>query len=101
MALNYTKQRNRDLAAKALRLATDERAYAAELAGGGAEPSKAQLRAEAAALLAQYRRPVRVVARKLRVKCRCCGHEGVVRLLPGKALPKFRCSRCGAAGRTN
>lgn len=57
-------------------------------------PSKAQLRALAAAALAAYAGPVTRIAEVATLRC-VCGHVARVTVPLDVERPRFRCSRCG------
>lgn len=59
-------------------------------------PSKAELRAETAALVAAFNSPVRRLASYAALRCRSCGHRGTARI-PVDAKPRFKCSACGSS----
>jgi len=67
-----------------------------ELARDEPQPSKDELRAQAAAALANYRGPIRRLPMYTALRCRSCGHRGTARVAPG-SNPRFRCSACGSS----
>lgn len=91
MALNWSKHRTRQ---QANRAASDQAEIARMLAEHDQEPSKAELRAETAELVAAYRGPIRRLPTFRDIKC-ACGHRARVPTRPGTS-PRFRCSKCGA-----
>lgn len=95
MALNWSRQRARDQ----MRSARSSEIETARLLSGTdtfePEPSKAELRAETEALIAAYRGPVQRLPTFRDVRCPC-GHQGRVKVAPGRAMPRLRCSRCGS-----
>jgi hypothetical protein len=58
-------------------------------------PSKADLRATAAAAVAQYAGPITRGPTIVPISCGSCGHSGTARV-PAGAAPTFRCSKCGS-----
>ncbi len=58
--------------------------------------SKADLRAQADAALAEYRGPIKPLPMIAALRCRTCGHRGNARVPAGKS-PSFRCSACGSS----
>lgn len=94
MGLNWSKDRNRKLAANSSRVAYDEAMEFAEPFDPG--PSKAALRVMAQNAIASYRGPVKQLPSYVSLKCRSCGHRGVARVPFGKS-PRFRCAGCGSS----
>lgn len=95
MARDWSKQRRREAAKRTAGEAVERARYLAELEAPDTKPSsKAELRAEADRLVAEYRGPVRRLATVIEVRCPC-GHRGKVRVPPGRPRPRLRCRRCG------
>jgi hypothetical protein len=88
VALNWSKQRNRDRASKSDRAARDAAAYLADL-------DHSRLREQGRRAVTNYRKPVRIFPRIVKLKCGKCGHRGTVKLMPHITHPRFRCSECG------
>jgi DNA-directed RNA polymerase subunit M/transcription elongation factor TFIIS len=93
VARDWSKQRKRDLARQALgaeielaRILRNE---------DEPQPSKAEQRAEAAALLAAYQGPIKKLPTVVALRCAKCGHRGNVRMRPGEPKRRFKCSKCG------
>jgi DNA-directed RNA polymerase subunit RPC12/RpoP len=94
VARDWLKQKRRDRATQAHRSALEDAALFDE--APEPQPSKAQARAEAERLIADYRGPVRRLPTYAALRCRSCGHRGTARVPPG-ANPSFRCSHCGSS----
>jgi hypothetical protein len=95
MGLDWSKQRRRELAGRAAAEAVADADRLARVERGEpAEPSKAELRAEAAAAVATYRGPIKRLPTIHDLRC-ICGHRAKVSVQPGPR-PRFRCSRCGS-----
>jgi hypothetical protein len=92
---NWSKQKVRDAAQRHRQAATDMAHYLVELEAPSAQPSKAELREEAAAAIARYTGPVRRLPTMVDLKCYRCNHRGRVRVYPGERK-RFKCSKCGA-----
>lgn len=91
MGLNWSKQRDRDLANKA---ATDGYDTAAMLSGEfETGPSKAELRAMADKACASAR--IRRLPTRCDVKCSKCGHAGRIFVRDNQRGKPFKCSSCG------
>lgn len=73
----------------------DQTRYLAELSAPDQQPSKAEMRAESAALVAAYPGPIRRLPTFIDLKCYRCNHRGRVKVYPGERK-RFKCSRCGA-----
>jgi hypothetical protein len=58
-------------------------------------PSKAELRAIAAAALAKFDGPITRGPTAIPISCVSCGHSGTAQVPAGTA-PTFRCSKCGS-----
>lgn len=76
----------------------DNALYLRDLSGQTAQPSKAELRAEADALMARYKGEVKRLNSVVGLRCRTCGHRGTAHIRPeADAVPRFRCTRCGSS----
>jgi hypothetical protein len=92
VGLNWSKSARRGRAGVARRAAIDAVLYAEE--AEGVEPSipKAALRAQADIAVRLFRQDGPI----FNLTCRECGHHGQAQVPKGRAMPNFRCSKCGA-----
>lgn len=94
MGRDWSKARRRDQ----VRLVYD---YEAELARALSEfvpPTKEQLRLQARQAVKDFfaaNRRVTKLPTVLHLQCPRCRHRGSVQIPPGKAMPRFKCRRCG------
>src|SRR6266516_2916033 len=72
----------------------EPRRISAKIRAPRRRPSKAEMRAETAALLEQYRGPIQKEPTRLQVTCPKCGQQGTVTTELRSGL-RFRCTRCG------
>lgn len=94
MGRDWSKAHRQTLAHQARRSEMDAAGYAHDLEAAP-PPSKADLRAEAAALIARDSPKVQSIATVFNLRCPKCRHKGLARVPKGRPLPQFKCSRCG------
>lgn len=96
MGRNWSKDKARFAAAKS-RLdkarEIDEVDYL--LRGHVPEPTKEELRAQAAEAVAAYQGEIKRLPTVMRLEC-LCGHRGRVLLRDDQKSRRFKCSKCGA-----
>jgi hypothetical protein len=92
MANDWSKQRRRDQTRTAKRQDVEIARILAE--DRPVPPSKAELRAQANAAIADHRRAIDKLPTVVEVKCYRCNHRGRIKVYDVNA--RFRCSKCGA-----
>lgn len=97
MGRDWSKQRKRDVTNRSRQQEIDNAGCLARAVVEHDHPelTKDQLRAEALALVAQYRGNVRQLPTLIELKCYRCNHRGRAKVWPGGSK-RFKCSRCGA-----